>query len=90
MGESHNVEYKEIWKDEYLKWICGFANSKGGSLFIGIDNDGKVVGVKNIDSYIKVSQWGDQSETYRNCTYGFYFPKKWNSLGRCYRKWDQC
>jgi len=53
MGESHNVEYKEIWKDEYLKWLCGFANSKGGSLFIGIDNDGKVVGVKNISKLLE-------------------------------------
>lgn len=28
--ESQNVEYKESWQDEYLKWICGFANAKGG------------------------------------------------------------
>ena len=27
MGESQNIEYKESWRDEYLKWICGFANS---------------------------------------------------------------
>ncbi len=25
MTESQNVEFKEIWRDEYLKWICGFA-----------------------------------------------------------------
>ena len=23
--ESQNVEFKETWRDEYLKWICGFA-----------------------------------------------------------------
>jgi ATP-dependent DNA helicase RecG len=27
MSESHNIEYKESWRDEYLKWISGFANA---------------------------------------------------------------
>ena len=27
MHEKHNVEYKSLWKDEYLKWISGFANA---------------------------------------------------------------
>ena len=35
--ESQNTEYKSAWRDEYLKWICGFANAQGGTLFIGID-----------------------------------------------------
>jgi len=48
MGESQNVEYKESWRDEYLKWICGFANSQGGNLYIGIDDTGNVVGVEDI------------------------------------------
>lgn len=29
-GESQNIEYKESWRDEYLKWVCGFANAKAG------------------------------------------------------------
>lgn len=47
--ESQNTEWKESWRDEYLKWICGFANAKGGTIYIGVnDNDnGDVVGVKN-------------------------------------------
>ena len=24
------VEFKQSWHDEYLKWICGFANAQGG------------------------------------------------------------
>ncbi|GAP72106.1 ATP-dependent DNA helicase [Candidatus Symbiothrix dinenymphae] len=47
MYEQQNIEYKSIWKDEYLKWICGFANAQGGKIFIGKDDDGKVVGVQN-------------------------------------------
>ncbi|MCE1168951.1 MAG: ATP-binding protein [Sphingobacteriia bacterium] len=47
MPETQNIEYKSIWKDEYLKWICGFANTQGGTLYIGKDDNGNVVGVKN-------------------------------------------
>lgn len=49
MKENQNVEWKEIWKDEYLRWICAFANSKGGVLYIGINDNGKVIGVKNAE-----------------------------------------
>lgn len=24
-----NIEFKESWRDEYLKWICYFANVQG-------------------------------------------------------------
>ena len=47
MAESQNIEYKSIWKDEYLKWICGFANAQGGKIYIGKDDEGHVVGIKN-------------------------------------------
>jgi len=47
MLEQQNIEYKSIWKDEYLRWICGFANAQGGTLIIDKDDDGKIVGVKN-------------------------------------------
>ncbi len=30
MSESQNIEWKETWRDEYLKWVCGFANAQGG------------------------------------------------------------
>lgn len=43
--ESQNVEYKESWRDEYLKWICGFANAQGGKLYVGINDNGDVCGV---------------------------------------------
>lgn len=45
MSESQNIEYKQSWRDEYLKWICGFANAHGGTIFIGKYDNGKVVGV---------------------------------------------
>ena len=51
--ESQIVEYKESWRDEYLKWICGFANAQGGTLYIGIDDKGNVVGVKNVEKLLE-------------------------------------
>lgn len=45
--ESQNIEFKESWRDEYLKWICGFANAGGGSLYVGIRDDGKVCGIQD-------------------------------------------
>ena len=44
-SESQNIEYKESWRDEYLKWICGFANAQGGRIFIGVNDDKKVIGL---------------------------------------------
>lgn len=41
MGEHQNVEWKESWRDEYLKWICGFANAQGGTLLVGKNDHGK-------------------------------------------------
>jgi len=29
MKENQNIEWKSSWRDEYLKWICGFANAQG-------------------------------------------------------------
>jgi len=45
--ESQVIEWKETWRDEYLKWICGFANAQGGTLIIGKNDDGKAVGVSD-------------------------------------------
>ena len=54
--ENQNIEFKESWRDEYLKWICGFANAQGGKLYIGIDDNGKVVGVGCQETYGRHSQ----------------------------------
>ncbi|MFD1188647.1 ATP-binding protein [Pontibacter rugosus] len=47
MPESQNIEWKVSWRDEYLKWICGFANAKGGRIYIGKDDDGHVTGLSD-------------------------------------------
>ena len=45
MSENQNIEWKSSWRDEYIKWICGFANASGGMLEIGKDDSGIVVGI---------------------------------------------
>ncbi len=45
MPEQQNIEYKRSWHDDYLKWICGFANAHGGTIYIGKGDDGKTVGI---------------------------------------------
>ena len=47
MPEQQNIEYKQSWHDDYLKWVCGFANAQGGIIFIGKDDNGNVVGVED-------------------------------------------
>jgi ATP-dependent DNA helicase RecG len=45
--ETQNTEWKRKWRDEFLKGLCGFANAQGGTLEIGREDDGTVVGVDN-------------------------------------------
>ncbi|MFT4661671.1 MAG: ATP-dependent DNA helicase RecG, partial [Patiriisocius sp.] len=44
-AESQNIEWKSSWHSDYLKWICGFANAKGGTIYIGKDDDGIPIGL---------------------------------------------
>lgn len=45
--ESQTIEWKETWRDDYLRWVCGFANSNGGVLVIGRNDQGEAVGIGN-------------------------------------------
>ena len=33
MPEHQTIEWKETWQDEFLKWICGYDNAYGGTLY---------------------------------------------------------
>jgi len=47
MSETQNTEYKSSWHDDYLDWVCGFANAQGGRIYIGKDDNGNTVGIEN-------------------------------------------
>ena len=44
-AEHQQLEWKESWRDEHLKWVCAFANSEGGTLVIGRNDEGHAVGL---------------------------------------------
>lgn len=48
--ESETVELKEVVVDDIKKEIIAFANCDGGKLYIGVRDDGTVVGLDNADS----------------------------------------
>ena len=50
--ESEVVELKAEIVGDICKEVIAFANTKGGTLYIGVSNDGNVVGVKNADQVI--------------------------------------
>ena len=45
LSEGQRLEWKTSWRDDHLKSVCAFANADGGTLEIGRDDDGNVVGV---------------------------------------------
>jgi ATP-dependent DNA helicase RecG len=51
--ESQNTEFKQSWRDEYLKAIVAFANCEGGTLLIGVDDRGTPVGLDKTDRLLE-------------------------------------
>lgn len=47
--ESETVEFKQVVSESLKKSIIAFANHKGGTLFIGLSDEGDVIGLDNPD-----------------------------------------
>lgn len=50
--ESETVELKSIVVDDIKKEIIAFANAEGGTLYVGVQDDGTVIGVPDTDEAI--------------------------------------
>lgn len=48
-AESETVELKSVVAADICKEVIAFANTKGGTLYVGIEDDGTVAGVDNAD-----------------------------------------
>ena len=48
--ENDFCELKSILTKDLKKEIIAFANTNGGKIYIGVDDNGKVIGVKDIDN----------------------------------------
>lgn len=51
--ESETCEWKERWTDEALKDLAAFANHQGGTLYLGVRDDGTIVGAPDHDVEIQ-------------------------------------
>lgn len=52
MFETENIEFKLKVTDDLYKEVIAFANTDGGTVYIGIDDSGNVVGIENADENI--------------------------------------
>lgn len=56
MIENETTEFKREYTDSVLKTVTAFANTAGGKILIGVDDEGKPVGAENIDDcYTRVT-----------------------------------
>ncbi len=49
-GESDQVEFKTQWGDEALQSLASFANMRGGTVYVGVADDGQIVGTDVSDA----------------------------------------
>lgn len=47
--ETENIEFKSQFTEEIYKEVIAFANTDGGIVYVGIDNDGNVIGLADVD-----------------------------------------
>ena len=47
--ESERIEYKSQMIDDIYKEVIAFANTEGGVIYLGIDDQGNLVGIDNVD-----------------------------------------
>jgi len=53
LKENQNIEFKSIWKDDFIKHICAFSNANGGELWIGINDHSETVGAENWEKLLE-------------------------------------
>ena len=54
--ESENVKFKLKFTDELYKEVIAFANTEGGVIYVGVDNEGRIVGIDDVDdSYTRIT-----------------------------------
>ena len=55
-GESETVEFKRSFDKECIETTVAFANTKGGTIFIGVNDEGKARGIdlgkKTLDGWV--------------------------------------
>ena len=52
-AETEKIELKQKFNDSLPKEIVAFLNTDGGTIYIGVNDDGTVCGVENLDESLK-------------------------------------
>ena len=47
-NEGQTREYKLIWNENAYKTCCAFANTDGGRIYVGYDDNGNLIGIRNV------------------------------------------
>ena len=47
--ETENIEFKKQFTEEIYKEVIAFANTDSGIIYVGIDNNGNVIGLDDVD-----------------------------------------
>lgn len=54
--ESEKVEFKEFYVNDIYKEVIAFANTNGGTIFVGVNDKGETIGLENIDdTYTRIT-----------------------------------
>jgi len=51
-GETESVEFKESPNEAFYKTISGFANTKGGTILLGVNKKGNIVGIESSTKFL--------------------------------------
>jgi ATP-dependent DNA helicase RecG len=46
-GEGYYIEFKKDLNTDFKKELMAFANASGGTILLGVDDNGKIVGTKS-------------------------------------------
>ncbi len=57
-GESETLEFKRSFGAEAIESLCAFANADGGTVLIGVEDDGSISGITV--GKMTIEDWANQ------------------------------
>ncbi len=51
--ETEQIEFKRILNDAFEREVVAFLNSHDGTIYIGIEDDGTIIGINDVDKTLK-------------------------------------
>jgi len=51
-GEGYKIEFKENVNSDLFKEMVAFANSSGGRIFLGVNDDGRIIDIEKTNDLV--------------------------------------